>query len=227
VAYNSLLIERRKLLHERAGEALEALFTGRLEDHLDELAHHYSRSDNIAKAVEYLERAGQHSAESAIAASALSSPTPSPTPTPTLTPMPPNACLPSSSLSVLVKGTTVDSYVPNGRWGQGPVNVQRVPIEGSNARATIVTPNAANSCSSNSTTGETVCTANNTDVYLINGSALTNTLTSGATGAANFSGGVCQNCGVIVDATTNTAWLGISTTTGPRISPWISVWGIL
>jgi predicted ATPase len=56
VAYNSLLIERRKLLHERAGEVLEALFAGQLDDHLDELAHHYSRSDNIENAVEYLGR---------------------------------------------------------------------------------------------------------------------------------------------------------------------------
>jgi predicted ATPase len=58
VAYNSLLIERRKQLHERAGLALEALFAGQLEDHLDELAHHYSRSDNLEKAVEYLGRTG-------------------------------------------------------------------------------------------------------------------------------------------------------------------------
>jgi len=59
VAYNALLIERRKQLHERAGQALEALFAGQLEDHLDELAHHYGRSDNIEKAVEYLGRAGR------------------------------------------------------------------------------------------------------------------------------------------------------------------------
>ena len=59
VAYNSVLIERRKLLHEHTGVALESLFAGQLDDHLDELAHHYGRSDNIAKAVEYLGRAGQ------------------------------------------------------------------------------------------------------------------------------------------------------------------------
>jgi class 3 adenylate cyclase/predicted ATPase len=59
VAYNALLIERRKLLHERAGEALESLFAGQLDDHLDELVHHYRCSDNIAKAVEYLGRSGQ------------------------------------------------------------------------------------------------------------------------------------------------------------------------
>jgi tetratricopeptide (TPR) repeat protein len=58
VAYNSLLIERRKVLHERAGEAFESMFADQLEDHLDELAHHYSRSANADKAVQYLTRAG-------------------------------------------------------------------------------------------------------------------------------------------------------------------------
>jgi hypothetical protein len=41
-------------VHERAGLALESMFAEQLEDHLDELAHHYSRSDNVAKAIEYL-----------------------------------------------------------------------------------------------------------------------------------------------------------------------------
>jgi predicted ATPase len=59
VASNSLLIERRELLHERAGEALESMFAGQLEDHLAELAHHYGRSANPDKAVQYLTRAGQ------------------------------------------------------------------------------------------------------------------------------------------------------------------------
>jgi predicted ATPase len=34
VAYNTLLVERRKLLHERAGEDLESMFAGQLDDHL-------------------------------------------------------------------------------------------------------------------------------------------------------------------------------------------------
>jgi predicted ATPase len=59
VAYSSLLIERRKLLHERAGQALESMFAEQVDDHLVELAHHYSHTDNIGKAVEYLGRAGQ------------------------------------------------------------------------------------------------------------------------------------------------------------------------
>src|ERR1700720_3869126 len=59
VAYNSLLIERRKQLHERAGEALEAVFADQVDDHLTQLAHHYGHSDNLDKAIEYLGRAGR------------------------------------------------------------------------------------------------------------------------------------------------------------------------
>ena len=60
VAYNSVLMERRRLLHERTGEAIEALFKERIDDHLAELAHHYSRTANTRKGVEYLFRAGSH-----------------------------------------------------------------------------------------------------------------------------------------------------------------------
>ena len=62
VAYNSVLMERRRLLHERTGEAIEALFKDRIDDHLAELAHHYSRTANTRKAVEYLFRAGSQAA---------------------------------------------------------------------------------------------------------------------------------------------------------------------
>src|SRR5207237_7266428 len=62
VAYNSVLMERRRLLHERTGEAIEALSKERIEDHLAELAHHYSRTANTRKAVEYLFRAGSQAA---------------------------------------------------------------------------------------------------------------------------------------------------------------------
>jgi len=58
-AYSSLQFKRRKLLHERIGLVLEASFSRTLDDHLDELAHHYGRSSNAGKAVEYLDRAGK------------------------------------------------------------------------------------------------------------------------------------------------------------------------
>jgi len=58
VAYNSVLIERRKLLHERSGAAIETLYAASIDDRLSELAHHYARSANADKAAEYLHRAG-------------------------------------------------------------------------------------------------------------------------------------------------------------------------
>lgn len=63
VAYNSLLIERRKALHERTAQALETLFHNQLEDHYSELAHHYSHSANTAKSAEYLRLAGQQAVQ--------------------------------------------------------------------------------------------------------------------------------------------------------------------
>src|SRR5262249_7636396 len=63
VAYNSLLIERRKTVHERAAQAMETLFHATLADHYGDLAHHYSRSGNIQRAIDYLHRAGQQAVQ--------------------------------------------------------------------------------------------------------------------------------------------------------------------
>jgi predicted ATPase len=65
VAYNSVLNERRKLLHERTGAALESLYADSLNDHLAELAHHYSKSHNVPKAILYLHLAGAQAAQRA------------------------------------------------------------------------------------------------------------------------------------------------------------------
>jgi class 3 adenylate cyclase/tetratricopeptide (TPR) repeat protein len=53
VAHNSVLVERRKQLHERIAVAIEKLFPNKLDDHFAELAHHYGRSRNLAKAIDY------------------------------------------------------------------------------------------------------------------------------------------------------------------------------
>jgi class 3 adenylate cyclase/tetratricopeptide (TPR) repeat protein len=58
VAYNSVLLERRKQLHEHVGKAIETIYAASLDDHVAELAHHFSRSGNQIKAVEYLHLAG-------------------------------------------------------------------------------------------------------------------------------------------------------------------------
>jgi class 3 adenylate cyclase len=57
VAYHSVLIGRRKLLHERTGAAIESLYAPRIDEHLEELAHHYNSSHNVGKAVKYLDLA--------------------------------------------------------------------------------------------------------------------------------------------------------------------------
>ena len=54
VAYNSLLLKRRKQIHERIGQAIEELYPERLEEFYEMLAHHYSKSGNESKAYEYL-----------------------------------------------------------------------------------------------------------------------------------------------------------------------------
>jgi class 3 adenylate cyclase len=53
VAYNSVLNERRRLLHERIGSRLESVYRDNLGDHLAALTHHYARSGNYEKAVGY------------------------------------------------------------------------------------------------------------------------------------------------------------------------------
>jgi len=123
------------------------------------------------------------------------------------------ACLPASSLSILIQGTNVSSYVPNGSWGAGPSlpDVQLVPLEGGGSRATVATGAVVNSCSSNSLTGETVCTGNLNDVYLITGSVSSPALTAGSDGTVqSFSGGSCQTCGVAVNSGNNTAVLSVA-----------------
>ncbi len=71
VAYGSLLVERRKELHERTAAQIEALFNSRLEDHYGDLAHHYSCSGNSLKALEYLELAAQQAIERSANAEAI------------------------------------------------------------------------------------------------------------------------------------------------------------
>src|SRR5262249_2907054 len=127
--------------------------------------------------------------------------------------LPSDLCQPSSALSVLVTGTNVVAYVPKGHWDGGVTNVAVVNVEGSSIiPQQILTPHVVNACASNSLTGQTVCTANNTDVYVISGTTLTSTLTSAGSGSISFllPDGACTNCGVAMDATHNKAVIALS-----------------
>jgi RHS repeat-associated protein len=128
------------------------------------------------------------------------------------------SCLPTSSLAVLVGATGVTAYVPRATWTTTQTGVERVALEGSAEPATIPTPNAVNSCAANWVTGEVVCTSNGTDVYLIQGTTLTATLTSGATALQDFSGGTCDNCGVAIDSSTNQAIISVGLLAPPSLT---------
>ena len=71
VAYGTVLHERRKALHERTAQAMEALYRATLDEHYSELAHHYTRSGNTEKAVEYLHLAGQQAVQRSANAEAI------------------------------------------------------------------------------------------------------------------------------------------------------------
>ena len=59
VAYNSLLLKRRKQIHENIGKAIEEIYTERLVEFYEMLAYHYSKSDNLGKAFLYLKLSGE------------------------------------------------------------------------------------------------------------------------------------------------------------------------
>src|SRR5206468_3790451 len=58
-------------LHERTAQAIAALYRASLDDHYSELAHHYTRSGNTEKAVEYLHLAGQQAVQRSAYAEAI------------------------------------------------------------------------------------------------------------------------------------------------------------
>ena len=63
VAYDSLLLKRRKEIHGKIGEVIEALYPDRLEEYHELLAYHYERSANADKALQYLDLANQKAAK--------------------------------------------------------------------------------------------------------------------------------------------------------------------
>jgi class 3 adenylate cyclase/tetratricopeptide (TPR) repeat protein len=58
VAYGSLLQDRRRALHARIVDAIEALYAERLPEHIERLAHHAVRGELWERAVAYLRQAG-------------------------------------------------------------------------------------------------------------------------------------------------------------------------
>jgi class 3 adenylate cyclase/tetratricopeptide (TPR) repeat protein len=66
VAYDSLLVQRRREFHRRVGGTLETIYAERLEQACEFLAYHFGRSDDHERAAKYLEMAG-HKAQAEFA----------------------------------------------------------------------------------------------------------------------------------------------------------------
>ncbi len=62
VAYNSLLVERRRTLHALIVDMIESIYADRLAEHVERLAHHAFRGESWQKATSYLHQAGTKSA---------------------------------------------------------------------------------------------------------------------------------------------------------------------
>ena len=71
VAYNSLLLQRRKELHRAVGAAIEELYRDRLAEHYAELAYHFSRGEDWSRAMEYSRLAGDQCSHSFANAEAI------------------------------------------------------------------------------------------------------------------------------------------------------------
>lgn len=59
VAYNTILVQKRKKLHGLIAQAIERLYADKLKKFYELLAFHYEKAENWEKAAEYLSRAGR------------------------------------------------------------------------------------------------------------------------------------------------------------------------
>ena len=61
--YQSILERKRKEFHHQVAISIERLYQERLEEYYEELAHHYSRSDELEKALEYILKSAKKAKE--------------------------------------------------------------------------------------------------------------------------------------------------------------------
>jgi class 3 adenylate cyclase/tetratricopeptide (TPR) repeat protein len=71
VAYDSILLQRRKELHKNVANSIEKVFNERLYEFYGMLAYHYSQAEDLGKTEEYLIKAGEESLKASASAEAL------------------------------------------------------------------------------------------------------------------------------------------------------------
>ena len=62
VAYESVLLQRRRSLHRIVGSAIEELYRDRLAEHYEALAHHFGEAEDWERAIQYHELASEKAA---------------------------------------------------------------------------------------------------------------------------------------------------------------------
>jgi len=72
VVYDSVLIKRRKHLHEQVGDAIEVLYKDNINEHYEVLAEHYIASENYEKAAAYSKLAAKKAEKKASLNDAIS-----------------------------------------------------------------------------------------------------------------------------------------------------------
>lgn len=71
VVYDSILLKKRKQLHEKVAQAIESIFSGKLPEFYGMLAYHYSLGEDLEKAEEFLIKAGEKALRAAASTEAL------------------------------------------------------------------------------------------------------------------------------------------------------------
>jgi len=70
-AYESILKQRRKEIHQKVAQSIEKVFNKRLHEFYGMLAYHYGMGEDLDKAEEYMIRAGEEAMKSAASSEAL------------------------------------------------------------------------------------------------------------------------------------------------------------
>ena len=70
-AYESTLLQRRKVLHLKVAQSIEKIFHERLHEFYGMLAYHYNKGEDLEKAEEYMTRAGEEALRSSASSEAL------------------------------------------------------------------------------------------------------------------------------------------------------------
>jgi class 3 adenylate cyclase/tetratricopeptide (TPR) repeat protein len=70
-AYESIMVQRRKEIHQKVAQSIEKVFQDRLHEFYGMLAYHYSMGEELDKAEEYMIKAGEEAMKSAASSEAL------------------------------------------------------------------------------------------------------------------------------------------------------------